>query len=169
MFTCNVVPSGSDTSAVLWDAYLDSIYTSVIEACTTNVVFYSYEVQQPVGLQWETIDEVAFNYTGVNTGEALPNAVALVLLGKATGIKHVGRKFFSGISEAFAWNNTIATGVVARAAMILAAYITPFTGLSGGVITPGVRDNAGVFHAFVGGMVSSLLGSMRRRKPGLGI
>jgi hypothetical protein len=30
-------------------------------------------------------------------------------------------------------------------------------------------DQQGNFHAFVGGTVSSILGSCRRRKPGLGI
>jgi hypothetical protein len=47
------------------------------------------------------------------------------------------------------------------------AYITTIGG--GGVnLIPGVVDKNHVFHAFTSGVVDTLLGSMRRRKIGVG-
>jgi hypothetical protein len=51
----------------------------------------------------------------------------------------------------------------------LLAYLTPFTGIGGGVITPGILDKNNAFRPFVGGYLSSFVGSVRRRKPGNGM
>lgn len=169
MFTADVVPSGGDTAEVLWSAYLHGIYDQIFPMTTPLWSSSTYELQAPLGSQWETTDEVAFALTGSGTGEALPNIVSLVLLGKAAGIRHIGRKFFSGLVEGATVGNVLAGAVVAQVATALLGYITPFTGIGGGTLTPGVRTEGGVFHPFVGGVVSSLMGSMRRRKPGLGI
>ena len=169
MFTASVQASGGDTPEILWTAYLDSIYTEIEQLCVEQMIWTSYEIQEISGTQWETIDEVTFEHEGGFATDSLPNAVALVLLGKATGIKHVGRKFFSGLSETYSATNTLVGGAIPLMAAALLAYVTPFTGIGGGLIQPGVVSSAGTFHPFVGGSVSSLLGSMRRRKPGLGI
>jgi hypothetical protein len=60
-------------------------------------------------------------------------------------------------------------GVAEALASLLAAYLTPFEGIGGGTITPGVLDKNESFRPFVSGLVSSVLGTMRRRKPGVGI
>ena len=108
-------------------------------------------------------------YVGVGALDALPNVVSAVLIGKAAGIRHMGRKFFGPVAEAAVAANSLIAGYMVIAASVLLAYLTPFTGLGGGVITPGILDKTETFRPFVGGMVSSLLGSMRRRKPGNGI
>ena len=169
MFTADVVESGGDTSAVLWDAYLDSFYGPLQTIMSTIWAAQSYELQNRSGTSWIPFDTVTVTWAGTAAGDYLPNAVALVLLGKAAGLRHVGRKFISGLPEVNSTGNALAAAALSYATSALVAYITPFTGIGGGTITPGVLDNAGVFHAFVGGVVSSLLGSMRRRKPGIGI
>lgn len=169
MFTCDVVPSGGDTDQILWDAYLSSVYTPLTNITADIWHTTSYELQNLSGGHWVPFDQVSFVKTGADANQQGPNAVAVVLIAKALGLRHIGRKFFSPITENQMYGNTITTAALAYAASVLLAYITPFTGLGGGTITPGVTDAGGTFHAFVGGVVSSLLGSMRRRKPGLGI
>lgn len=169
MFTCDVVPAGGDTDELLWTTYLDSIYTPVTAALSSGFATQQYELQSYSGGHWVPYDSVTFTHAGSGATNMLPNAVAMVLLGKASGLRHVGRKFFSGMEAAYVNLNSLSTSGLAVAASTLLAYITPFTGIGGGTITPGVVDSAGAFHAFVGGLVSTLLGSMRRRKPGLGI
>ena len=169
MFVADVVPSGGDTSPVLWDAYLDSIYNTFMQLLSNVYVTSTVELQNRSGNQWVTFDEHAFTYVGANSGDYLPNATAFVLIAKAAGVRHMGRKFFSAITETSATANALTTAALAVAASTLAAYITPFTGLGGGVITPGILDKTNTFRPFVGGFVCSLLGSMRRRKPGNGI
>src|SRR5512135_797566 len=169
MFTCDVLPSGGDTQQVLWSAYILSVLNPVVGLLTTGTHFYSYELQSYSAGHWVPYDTVNISKTGVDSSDPLPNAVATVLLGKASGLRHVGRKFLGGLAENNVTGNTLTAAALIVAATTLAAYITPFTGIGGGTITPGVIDNAGTFHPFVGGVVSSLLGSMRRRKPGVGI
>jgi len=169
IFTCEVVPFGSDDAETLWTAYLDPIYVEIMNMLVNDLVYTHYDIQQLVAGQWEMLQQVDFSYTGSGEADTLPNAVAVVLLGAAAGIRHIGRKFFSGIAESLATANALTGGGITAAAAALLAYITPFEGLAGGTITPGVVDKNGVFHPFVGGVVSSILGSMRRRKPGVGI
>jgi hypothetical protein len=91
------------------------------------------------------------------------------LIGKGSGLRHMGRKFFGPIPITSAHGNDLAPAVIIALSTVLANYVTPFTGIGGGTITPGILDKAGTFRPFVGGLLSSLLGSMRRRKPGIGI
>jgi hypothetical protein len=169
IFTADVVPSGGDTSHVLWQAYLSSIITPISGIITSVWAITAIELQLAAAGHWEPFERYVPSWTITGAGDYLPNLVAFVLLGKASGLRHVGRKFFSGVIESAATANSLTTAALAAAASGLAAYITPFTGIGGGVITPGVTDSAGTFRPFIGGTVSSLLGSMRRRKPGLGI
>lgn len=168
MFTCNVVESGGDDYELLWTTYLDSIYNEVKGLLSDVVHFYSVELQNYALGSWVPFLEVTVDYTGTVTGTQLLNAASLVLIGKGAGLGHVGRKFFGAIAETSAAGNSLSGDYLADAAAALIAYITPFEGIGGGTIAPGVVDSSGVFHQFVGGSVSTLLGTMRRRKPGIG-
>lgn len=169
MFVCNVVPSGGDTAEVLWLAYITGIYNSLGTVMNTIWTVYQYELQNRSGTQWVPFNLITYAQTGGQTTGYLPNAVAFVLLGKAAGLRHVGRKFFSGMDKSNVIGNSIGAGTLVTLATVLLAYVAPFTGIGGGVITPGILDKTNTFRAFAGGTVSTLLGSMRRRKPGIGI
>lgn len=169
IFTADVVTLGGDTPQQLWNAYLGPIYTALSPAISPVWTSSTIELQDWTLGHWVPFDLYTVTWTMTGSGDILPNIVAIVLLGKAAGLRHVGRKFFSGVTEGATLANSLTTAALAMAASALAAYLTPVTGVGGGTLTPGVLDKGGFFHAFVGGQVSSLLGSMRRRKPGLGI
>jgi hypothetical protein len=169
MFTCNVVESGGDDSAVLWLAYMSSILDTVPLVAHETVHFYEYEVQEYSAGDWVPKDAVTIDETGNGTGDALPNQSAIVFIAKAAGLHGLGRKFFGTVPESLQVGGLLIAGAATLIANILEAYITPFTGIGGGTITPGVLDKTGTFRPFVSGFVSSLLGTMRRRKPGIGI
>lgn len=118
---------------------------------------------------WVPIHEGSFSHGGTIGLDSLPSLVAGVILGIAPGYRHVGKKFFGPIPESMATGSSLAAGAAAAAAAILLAYITPATSILGSTLDPGVVDKTGTFHAFTGGVVSSLLGTQRRRKPGIGI
>ncbi len=149
--------------------YLEDVIGPLQPYITTSWTVETVEVQGLALGKWETLSEGAWNYGGNGAGDTLPNAVAIVLLGKALGLRKLGRKFFSGIVE----SATTANGLIAAAALAAAnsalKYISPLTDTAGQVGYPGILDKTGTFQRFIAGSVSSLLGSMRRRKPGLGI
>jgi hypothetical protein len=169
MYTAEVVETGGDTAEMLWHIYLDAIYTTILSQLSTGFVTYAVELQERVGAAWVPTLEYPEAWTGTGIGDPLPNAVAMVLIGKGAGLRHVGRKFFGPIAETTNIGNTIAAGVMVILSEALLNYVSPVTGIGGGSLTPGVLSKTGTFYPFVGGIVSSLLGSMRRRKPGIGI
>jgi hypothetical protein len=169
MFTCDVVESGGDTYDILWGAYLQSMYDSFEYIWSASWSTETAELQTWTLGHWVTFDELDFVNAGADLADSIPNAVSLVLIGKAAGLRKMGRKFIGGLSENVVTGNALTVGALVYAANALVAYITPFTGIGGGTITPGIVDKYGTFQPFVGGIVSSILGSMRKRKPGVGI
>jgi len=169
IFTCEITEVGADTSELLWDVYMEDLVTNVCDFLHTSVHFYAYDVYQLQAGQWVLLDEVTMDEDGQVGTEAILNAAAVVFIGKAEGIRHMGRKFFSGLSEAMVTGNAVPGAYAANLATALSSYIAPVTGIGGGTLVPGTVDKNGSFWPFVGGVVSSLLGTMRRRKPGNGI
>ncbi len=169
VFTADITIVAGDEPENYWTPYLQSITNNIVSMTASVWVADSYEVMIPAGGGWESVAIIPFSASGLVSGDYLPNAVAAVLLGKAAGKRHIGRKFFSAIPESVTTANSLVGVALTNAGLALAAYITPLTTVLGSVLTPGVVDKTGTFHAFTSGVVSSLLGSMRRRKPGLGI
>ena len=169
MFTANVVESGGDTAEMLWDVYLDQLYAELEPVLSNNVTFQSRELQNYSGGSWVTFDEDAVSWAGTSTTMEVPNSVSAVLIAKTAALRTVGRKFIGGLTVSSIAGNAIDSGALAVVAAALVLYLAPVTGIGGGTLTPGVVDKSGTFHAFVGGFVSSFMGSMRRRKPGQGI
>lgn len=169
MFSASMGTTGVDTDASLWTTYLTSIYDPLMAIVSNVWESQLYEIQEYSNGHWPTVATVSFVETGEVTGEQIANAVAFVIIAKASGLRHVGRKFFGPLGESTALGNGLVSTQAAHAASCLLAYLTPVTGVGSRVLTPGVVDSSGSFHPFVGGFVSSLLGSMRRRKPGIGI
>ena len=153
-----------------WDSYLDSIFTSsLLSYLVTQFIWNTVELQYYSAGHWITYDEHAFSKQGTQSSGKVPNHTAVVLIGKALGLRKMGRKFISGLNEAYVEGNTVTSTFLADLATVLLAYITPVTGVGTADLTPGIVDKAGVFHPYVGGFVSAYLGTMRRRKPGIGI
>jgi len=127
MFTCEVIPSGGDDSEILWGAYMSSMVDAITDLSRDTVHYYQYETQLWETPNWTPLDVVdidvdgAFNETGV-----LPNQVALVLIGKAAGIREIGRKFISGLDEGFQEGGLVIPAYAALLTAVLAAWLTPF-------------------------------------------
>ena len=151
------------------EAYLDAIYTPILPDMTTQMTLQTVEIQDRILGHWLTSDEIGYSKAGGVTGDTLANFVAGVIIGKIQGHKGHGRKFFSGWCEQAVLGNSVVAGTLAHLVTSLAAYITPVTFGLGSTYTPGLILKDGNFYPFTSGFVSSLLGTMRRRKPGLGI
>lgn len=149
--------------------YISSIFAPIGNLLTSLLNYNSIEYYRLLGSSWDPIMEEQFGLSGIGTGEAVANLVSAVLIGKAPGKRHMGRKFISGLLEGPVSGNALVTSAMTAFTQAAAAYITPVTTTNGSVLAPGVVDKMFAFHAFSTGWVSSLLGTQRRRKPGLGI
>lgn len=169
MFTANVTEVGGDTSAVLWNTYNLALLSDFGDLVGATTHFYEAEIQEYSAGHWITKDIVAFDYAGSVSGDLLPYQAAITFIAKGAGLRQVGRKFVGGITETMTAGGVLTSTLVTAAAQFLTDWIAPVTGIGGGTLVPGIVDKGGTFRAFVGGTVSSVLGSMRRRKPGIGI
>lgn len=169
IFTAQIDYQGTDDRWAVWSTYVAQIWELVRSYISTvyvneQLVFYSRS-----GADW--IESGAHPYTdaGLASGDYLPNASAIVFLGKAVGKRLVGRKFWSGVAESATNGNALITAAAIAMASACVLYVAPLTTAQGSVLTPGIWGKDNAFHSFSSGVVSTLLGSMRRRKPGLGI
>lgn len=170
MLTAEVSLQGGDLPSTVWDVYIGTILTPLTEVLQDTATFNSREIQEWTNGAWSTIDDDAISYQGANTVDGqVANQMAGVMIGKTTSKRVVGRKFWSGLAETAITGNVIDALPLAEFVDAFTAWITPWQSLSGSVFTPGVLDKDGNFAPFVGGFVSSFLGTCRRRKPGIGM
>lgn len=169
IFVGRVALSEGDTSSDMWVGYVAHMLNNIMSYMASSYTIETLEVQTLLGGKWFTASEVSFPWTGDISGEQIANLVAVVFIGVVSGFHMHGRKFWSGIAETYSNGNSLAAAAVASFATAAAFYVTPYTSTHGGSLIPGVIGKDGNFHSFSAGFVSSLFGSMRRRKPGLGI
>jgi hypothetical protein len=169
LFTAQVTEGGGDLSHDLWSTYMLALINDIGDLMSATTHFYEYEVQRYTGGHWLTLEIEALDFAGSVSGDLLPYQAALVLIGKAAGLRQIGRKFIGGLTETMTAGGVLTSTLITAAAQTLTDFLAPVNGLGSGLLQPGILDKTGVFRPFVGGTVSSVLGSMRRRKPGLGI
>lgn len=169
MFTALLDVNDDALNAGYWQTYIESMYIEIQGALSDVWQTQSMELSKLEGGHWVPYDEVTIDVGGQNTGEVAPFYVAVVLIAHAVVLRHIGRKFLGGIPKAIINGNELGAAQVAAFTAALAAYLTPVEFGDAPVLTPGIVDKVGMFHPFVGGVISSLLGTCRRRKPGQGI
>src|SRR5512147_863556 len=129
IFTAEVTEVGGDTSETLWATYLETLVGHIASQLSNVVHFYAYDVYQLNAGSWELISEVTMDETGAGTGDALLNAASIVLIGKAAGIRHMGRKFYGSLNESSVLGNSVVAAVAAALATDLLYYISPVAGI----------------------------------------
>lgn len=169
MFVAEIDPFEPYDPAIVWAGYLGAIWDNISIYMSTGWVAETIEIQNLEGTNWVTVKEIPSSLAGSSTSPIVANLLAAVLVGKAIGKRLVGRKFFSGLTEAVVEANSMTSAALSAFAGAAIDYISPFTGSDTSVLQPGIVDKNFAFHGFVSGFVASLLGTMRRRKPGLGI
>jgi hypothetical protein len=140
---------------------------SALGALEVNKVAFNEETAQ-----WEVSEYIGTRYptvTFTNAGEQLPNQNAAVLVAKTTRPKSYGKKFFAGMTETDStgseWNAYTLTDMAAA----LLEYLLDIELAPSNTLTPGVpRSKFDVFLPFTTGIVDYIVGSQRRRKPGVG-
>jgi hypothetical protein len=166
---------GSTACHLAIGIYLDALYGALSSITTSALHFTDYDLywwstsQQPH--KWIFDSGRAKVWSGGAGGDTLPLQAAYVILAKVVAWRGFGRKFFAGIPEAQQDLGTVVSGCLAALTTAALHYITPR--VSGtDTITPGIIHYTSPstldFRPFISSTVSNLIGSMRRRKPGVG-
>ena len=168
-------PSGILNPNPMVHGYLTSLYTGLLGTLSSLLAFNSWEAYyatQDVGNVLVFYGEVQDPLVFTSSQDPLPNQIAAVAIGKVLGRRGFGRKFMAGVCENATLGGYIGTSFLASLAAFAAAYITQQSA-GAETLTPGVGVRDKVTHTwhvytFTSAVVTNLLGTMRRRKIGVG-
>ena len=108
-------------------------------------------------------------FTPTGAGDRLPNQMAAVITANTPRPKSRGRKFLPGFVETAAIGGDLITAALTALTTALNHYIADETVADTDVLSPGVpRAGVNEFLEFTNGEVNSIMGTQRRRKPGVG-
>ena len=158
------------------EGYLESIYgamsTYLSDDFTINPSWLEKVVWDPVGAKWVVdalVDIFTPSFTHTNTDDPFPNQIAPVMIGNTYVPKSRGRKFLMGLVETAADAGNLVTGAVTALVAAVAYYISNITVSGTNVLEPGVVDeDANAFLKFKDGIANTIVGTQRRRTPGVG-
>lgn len=176
-FICNFV-TDQDASDILdaIEQYVEDIYQSIQgyldNSLTMNPMLVDKIEWNATEQIWEVVGFLGSrtpSITVTSTDDPLPNQMAGVLVANTLRPKSRGRKFFPGLVETAATHGDLIAAALTAFTTALNHYLADETVTSGNVLSPGVpREAAGTFLEFTVGVVNSILGTQRRRKPGVG-
>lgn len=169
VFTVNsseaVTPNNS--AIVAWFTLMYST-SSVLGACSNQTSYDRVIVEVPDAQgHWVYQREVPVSLVGGASSDYLPQQNAAVIIG-ITPSRRRGKKFIAGIAEGNVTGGVLDSGFKTQLQAMAASWLA---GLVDGSVTwaSGVcRKDGSDFIGFTGTRVDSLVGSQRRRKPGVG-
>lgn len=158
------------------EGYIEAIYGEVSTYLSTDFTInpsWLHKVAwDPVGAEWATtylIDIFTPSFSHPATDNPFPNQIAPVMVGNTYNPGSRGRKFLMGFVETAADAGSLITAAVVAMVAAVAEYISGFQIDGSNTIYPGVVDDDGpTFQVFRDGLANTIVGTQRRRKPGVG-
>lgn len=156
--------------------YIYDIYNAVAAFLDTNATLNYTEVDK---IAWNategkwlttgTLGQCDPAFTATGSGDTFPNQIAPVLRANTSRPKSFGRKFLMAFVESAATGTDLTSAALTALAIALAHYLADETVSGTSKLVPGVpRADENTFLPFTDGVVNSLVGTQRRRKPGVG-
>ena len=156
--------------------YIEDIYAAIDAYISDTVTvndFNVHVVEWDVSEQgWEVVrfvgaDTPAITFTSLD--DPLPNQMAAVLVANTYRPKSRGRKFLVPFVETAALAGDLIGAALTALGIALNHYLADENISIGNDLSPGVpRAGVETFLIFSDGVVNSILGTQRRRKPGIG-
>lgn len=155
---------------------MENMYDELIGAVLNDVVsrlsFVDRIEFNEITDQWEVVENIGTfttSFTPVNAGEGLPYQSAPYIIFKTQRPKSVGKKFLFPFAED-QQDETILTGGAVAAMVAFGVFVLASLELGGdATLTMGiVRTGIQTFLNFLVAVVNDIIGSQRRRRPGVG-
>lgn len=166
-----VLGVSDDQMENVWEAYLDDIFSPLLDHISTHLTTNSFDLYKWDGAEWDWQSNAAYSPTYIGGASILPAGVSAVITAYTAINRVVGRKFFPGILEDSLLTGLWGSGLVADLALAAAQYISDF-GIfpSLFVMHPGVYSSKVVdFVPFsLTALITNIPGYQRRRKTGVG-
>lgn len=155
-------------------AWAEAMYAELVDIVKNNVVEQLSFVDKVdwSGTAWEVVENIGtFTPTFAPTavGDALPNQVSPFVVFKTARPKSVGRKFLFPLTEAEQDAGIMIAGAVAAIVQWADDAVNDVTLTAGNFLVPGIpRTGVDSWLEFTVAIVTDLVGTQRRRRPGTG-
>lgn len=150
--------------------YLGALWAEVVNYVSPLWAGYAYEVYTWVAPSWTPTFVHNISLVGVDViGEILPTQMAAVALALTTHLKTRGRKAIAGFCTDALVDGVLISGAISSLIGFAAAYVTRITGSTGDLVPGTWSRKTSTFYPFISGIANTVMGTMRRRKIGVGI
>lgn len=150
--------------------YLNDVWSPIEQFISPLWAGYAYDVYTWVAPSWTPTFTENIGLVGQDIiGELLPTQMAGVILALTNHLKTRGRKAFAGFCTDALVDGVLVSGAISALIACAAAYITRVTGSTGDLVPGTWSRKTNTFHPFISGIADTILGTMRRRKIGVGI
>lgn len=142
--------------------------TSFLDCFSTRLRYDRFILETYQLGHWVYQQEVPISLVGTRSEESLPNQVSAVVIG-ITQSRRRGKKFFSGLVETQQADGLLTSASLTRFNDWAEAWVTPTHLVPGTTIITGVcKADSSNFVGFSTFRANQVLGTQRRRKPGVG-
>lgn len=168
-------PQTDATVLAAIDAQMDDMWTNLVTQITEDVQLDHMELREMAWVTdvWEVVRHIGESIPGVtftSIVEMLPHAVAPYITADTLIPKTRGRKFIPGFTEAQQVDSVLIAGAVTALAAFALDYIGTISIDGSNFLIPVVLSVVdGLARNLTSTNVSDIVGSQRRRKPGVGI
>lgn len=155
-------------------AHMNQAYNDLEDQADSGITGQLSSVDQIEwdGLKWEVVANIGtwnLSFTPIAAGDVCPNQVAPFVVFKTARPKSVGRKFLFPAMEVNQDAGILVAGSVSAIVDWTDAILDDITIDVLNVLHPGiVRTSVNDFLTFTAGVVTNLVGTQRRRRPGYG-
>lgn len=157
------------------ETYVEAAYAEVISYLSDTVTFnpITADIIEWDGTKWETTYHIGtedIDTAPAVVTEPLPNQIAPFATFNTERPKSKGRKFLFGFVEAASDGSFLISACTTAMAAFAAEVITTIVLGPLNELTPGiVRKGVDLFLEFSSAVVTNVVGTQRRRRPGVGI
>lgn len=147
---------------------LNSYWSTQVSLNTVTVNEWEYDTTD----QWHTgryIGEGALTDGFASGTDMLPHASAAVITGNTGNVNVKSRKSLPGVIDTQAVDSQVQASTLTALANFAVDWIAQMFVDTNEYLEPGVPGKEGIWYALASALVSDLIGSQRRRKPGIGV
>ncbi|GAG80042.1 unnamed protein product, partial [marine sediment metagenome] len=169
-------PFSDELHVLAVKAKIEAMYADIVGQVTNDVVeqlsFVDRVAFNEITDAWEIVENIGTftpDFTPTNVNDGLPHQCAPYLIFKTTRPRTVGKKFLFPFAEDQQDHTILAAGAITAMTAFVVEMLAPRAVGGDVTLTMGViRTGVASWYNFLVGVVSDVIGTQRRRKPGVG-
>lgn len=169
-----VASFGDETVVSEVQSWVEAVYATVITMVNSGTAEQVSSVDKVAwtGTEWEVIANIGTfvpSFVPTGAGDITPNQISPFVVFKTERPRSVGRKFLFPVMETDQNQGVLAPAAIALLVSYATEVMTDITMAPLSTLIPGIpRTAVNAFFTFLLAVVTDIVGTQRRRRPGVG-